>query len=174
MQSYITRQDDQLSRSQKQIRKLERKIENQESEIESLKDSVIGLKNVVHELIRGLYTGHKRKEFIEMYLNYIGSEFCEKKDEEEDDDDDDDDEEITQCESTCDSIGWGNWPTTRQGNKLEIEMEILKKKMNEMSALLEKKQVEEINKEVYDDSSLSSGSSKSEKRLRSNFLCGNE
>ena len=125
MQSYITRKDDQLSRSQKQIRKLERKIENQESEIDSLKDSVIGLKNVVHELIRGLYTGHKRKEFIEMHLNYIGSEFCEKED---DDDDDADDEEITQSESTCDSIGWGTWPTTRQGNKLEIEMEILKKK----------------------------------------------
>jgi archaellum component FlaC len=96
-------------------------IESQNKKIEELTESVERLQLVLYQMIGGLFNHETQRGIIGQHCNFVNSS--------------------EKYRDFYDPSPWGTYPTTRQGDALEIEIEEMKReyqeKMAEISARIE-------------------------------------
>jgi chromosome segregation ATPase len=102
---------------------LGRKIKKQKREIKQMKNHIDSLQSTVYQILGGLFNHTTQTEILEMDINTL---FGENQDNE--------DVDLSRVESK-----WGQYPTTRQGDENERQIEILKECIGILMADLSKR-----------------------------------
>ena len=108
------------------FRHLENLIKKQEDILETVIKKTNSIENVVYQIIGGLYNQTTQANSIREHLNVLFKIRLQDKESREASDDEDSDKESTdeEEEKQVDTSKWETWPTTRQGDENEAQIEM--------------------------------------------------